>query len=211
MSRKNEKLETMGEFRVIFQREWLPELFFYNMNLYIDAINKDEECKLIKEIWNGLIEEGGENPSDYPLDFKVENYWLNDDKTYFSAIQMNDLPGLDDNLAIYAMAVIDTETGRTQYFMGETDGASKGKMINGGKFTFICEMYPIENGFKHRTYFALTDDSIPGPMKPINKDREYKMFVDCAIDIFLNGCDIYAEMGIKKNGKFGLIQGGRDD
>lgn len=28
MSRKNEKLETMGEFRVIFQREWLPELFF---------------------------------------------------------------------------------------------------------------------------------------------------------------------------------------
>ena len=209
MSRKNENLETMGEFRVIFQREWLPELFFYNMNVYIDAINKDGTHKLIKEIWNRLVEKGGENPSDYPLDFEIESYCLKDE-TYFSAIQMNDLPGLEDNLAIYAMVVFDTETGRTQYFMGETDGVSKGEMINGGKFTFICEMYPIENGFKHRTYVALTDDS-KWPMEPINKDKEYEMFVDYALDIFLNGCDIYAEMGIKKNGKYGLIQGGRDD
>ena len=48
-------------------------------------------------------------------------------------------------------------------------------------------------------------------MKSINKDKKYKMFVDCAIGIFLNDCDSYAEIGIKENGKSGLIQGEREE
>lgn len=170
----------MLDFRGIFQRQWLPELFLNNIDLHIDAINKEEVNEQIEYIWNGMVESAGRNPADYPLEFEVGTYICKDNKTCYSIIKMPELPkARGANLAIYAMVVFDAKNKRKpRFFLGETDYNSLDRYI----FTveYIC---------KNRQYMRQNLGPlacVEGRLRPVKKEEELDVFIENILGIYIS-------------------------
>lgn len=171
----------MLDFRGIFQREWLPELFLNdeNIGLYFDAVNEDKVDELIVYIWNEMIKAYNKNPENYPLEFAVNTYNY-DDNTYFSVIEMPELPkSKGTNLAIYAMIIFDNENRkRPRFFLGETDYNSFLRHI------FVAEWIREDEQYRHQNWGPLlVDDDI---MSPVSKENELNEFIGTVVSVYLS-------------------------
>lgn len=174
---ENQKM-TLLDFRGIFQRQWLPELFLNNIDLHIDAINKEEVNEQITYIWNGMIESAGRNPADYPLEFEVGTYICKNNKTCYSIIQMSELPkAKGTNLAIYAMVVFDAKNKRKQrFFLGETDYNTLDRYI------FTVELIAKNGEYMRQNLGPLAHTE--GHLRPVKKEEELETFVANILDIY---------------------------
>lgn len=162
------------DFRGIFQREWLPELFLNIFDLYLEAVREERVPELIKHGWDEMIMLCGKEPNDYPFEFSVDtcNY---DDDTMFSIIEMPELPKAERrNLAIYAMVVFDVNNRTPQrFFLGETDYNGIHK-----RAIFVAEF----EGNTHYNYGPLVcRDNI---YKPVKREDELSEFIEHVMRVY---------------------------
>lgn len=165
----------MVDFRGEFQREWLPELFLNNTEIYFEAIYDDRVEDLIKEIWVEMVKVYNQNPDDYPLEFEVETYNY-DDGTMFSIIQMPEITkAKGKNLAIYAMVIFDTNNKKKpRFFLAETDYNSLNRLI------FITE--PVNDVGARANFGPLVYDM--NIMAPVKKEDELAEFIEYVVRIY---------------------------
>jgi len=175
--KKEDPQRTLFDFRVIFQKQWLPELFLKNIDLYIDAIHKKTTNEQIEYIWRGMIESSGRNPADYPFEFDVETSMCDNGKSYYSIIRMSELPkSKENNLAIYAMAVFDVKNKRrTRFFLGETDYNPL------DRYVFTVEVIEKNGAYTSKNLGLLAHRE--GCLRPVKKEEEFDVFVSNILDI----------------------------
>ncbi len=192
--KKEDEKMTLINFRAIFQRQWLPELFLKNMDIYKDVTNNKIINEQIENIWNGMIESSGRNPAEYPLGFDAETYMCKNDKTYYSIIRMPELPKAKrTNLAIYAMAVFDVKNKRKpRFFLGETDYNTL------DRYVFTVEVIAKNGAYMRRNLGLLAHRE--GYLRPVKKEEELEVFVANILDIY------EAEDNLFKNTVYNVVK-----
>lgn len=178
----------MIEFKILFQEEFLPELFLHRTDYYIDAINNGKESDVIDDFWDYMIKEFDCAPECYTLDFSVRTYFYDND-IYFSVIEMPDAPiTKHGNQITYAMVVFDANgIELPRYFIGRTEHNPKAKRsIFIREFyktkDFYCEDWLGENNFGP----LCKRDETTGDYTsiPVARKDERQAFIERVIEIY---------------------------
>ena len=177
---ENQKV-MMEEFRGIFQRKYMPDLFLNNIDILYDWISKEKENELVKKLWDGMIEDYGKNPEDYNIDIQTECF--SENKTAYFIIQLPDSDYKNSkNTAIYIAVAIDMEGKKpTRYFLGEL-----GTGLSYERLVFVAEIKRTADkkgtvSMEHATYGILQESIMFGKI-----ENELEVFIDRVSEIYNN-------------------------
>lgn len=181
----------MIEFKFLFQEEFLPELFLYRTDYYIDAIKNGNEADVIDDFWDDMIKEFNCAPECYPLDFSVRTYFYDDD-IYFSIIEMPETPIIKvGNISAYAIVVFDANgIELPRYFLGRAEHNPGAK-----RSIFIREFYKAKDFYRddwlgENNYGPLSKrDEATGDYTsiPVARKNELQAFIERVIEIYKAG------------------------
>ncbi len=178
---EDEKM-TLVDFRGIFQREYLPDLFFENFDIFIEWFNEDKEVELINNMWYHMVESYGLNPENYSIDIKTD--YFKDDRTAYFVMQLPESDYKDRrNTAVYIAVAMDMKgKKKPRYFLGELDMDLISNRSN--RLVFVAEFKPQYHrkeiiGMEHINYGTLQDD----PFELSKIENEFDVFIDRVIEI----------------------------
>ncbi len=182
------KKMSMEDFRSIFQRYILPDLFLNHIDYLFYHINQGTETDYINQLWKDMIFDEEKNPENYPME--INTHIINDEKDkkrYYMIISMPNLQKpTSGNLAIYFVVSFGSrKRDEVRYFLAETDYTHAILFSHlpyyAHRAIFIAEItqpYYDDNAL-HKNYGILFNEKgeIPCP------DNELSLFVDHVIAI----------------------------
>lgn len=178
---EDEKM-TLVDFRGIFQREYLPDLFFENFDIFIEWLNEDKEVELINNMWYHMVESYGLKPENYSIDIKTD--YFKDDRTAYFVMQLPESDHKDRrNTAVYIAVAMDMKgKKKPRYFLGELDMG-----LYSNRLVFVAEFSPEYEGeeitgMRHINYGTLQDD----PLERNKPENEFDIFIERVMDICSN-------------------------
>lgn len=175
--REDEKM-TVEVFSGIFQKEYLPKLFFENFDIFTKWFDEDKEVELISNMWYHMVKSYGRNPKNYPIDFTTD--CIKEGKIEYFVME---LPEFDyknsDNTAVYVAVAKNTNGKKNpRLFFGEL-----GMGLYSNRLLFVTEYKPQYDGeemigMKHINYGTLQE-----PLELHVIENEFDVFIDRVIKI----------------------------
>lgn len=174
---------SMVDFRGIFQRYCLSDLFENHIDFYYSALKAGTEEQLIHDVWESMIETHNRNPKDYPFTFTLTHGTHTDDKTAYSIIQMPELPNAQGrNLAIYAIVIFHLYNKfPSRFFLGEI-----GKGFLDKRCIYATEPLYKNKSYVHRNYGPLITYGGKTYPSPIKEEEELNALLEHCLTIYLS-------------------------